>query len=91
MVGPVLLTHRSNLESAYSLANLWAPSRGKLNQEQAASWAMPDLELVTSPNKASFHCHKVVLASRCPYFRRALLSGMKEAISGYSELFLLCG
>ena len=25
-------------------------------------------------------CHRVILAARCPYFRRALLSGMREAI-----------
>ena len=25
-------------------------------------------------------CHRVILGARCPYFRRALLSGMKEAI-----------
>ena len=28
-------------------------------------------------------CHRVILAARCPYFRRALLSGMREAIERF--------
>ncbi len=27
-----------------------------------------------------FPCHRAILAARCPYFKRALRSGMKEAI-----------
>jgi hypothetical protein len=30
--------------------------------------------------KKEIRCHRVILAARCPYFRRALLSGMREAI-----------
>lgn len=31
-------------------------------------------------------CHRVILAARCPYFRRALLSGMREAIERRVEV-----
>lgn len=33
--------------------------------------------------KQEFPAHRVVVASRCDWFRRALLSGMKESIQKY--------
>eukprot|EP00094_Tigriopus_californicus_P007472 TCALIF_07194-PA protein Name:"Similar to KBTBD7 Kelch repeat and BTB domain-containing protein 7 (Homo sapiens)" AED:0.25 eAED:0.25 QI:0/0.36/0.25/0.5/0.90/0.91/12/513/769 len=33
-----------------------------------------------------FSCHRIILAARCPYFQRALTSGMKEQIEGRIQL-----
>ncbi|XP_059098816.1 uncharacterized protein LOC131892948 isoform X2 [Tigriopus californicus] len=33
-----------------------------------------------------FSCHRIILAARCPYFQRALTSGMKEQIEGTNAL-----
>ncbi len=44
----------------------------------------PDMEVVVRGEDgeaaATIPCHRVVLAARCPYFKRALLSGMREDI-----------
>lgn len=37
-------------------------------------------------NVYEIKCHRVILAARCPYFKRALLSGMKEDIERYRNI-----
>lgn len=34
--------------------------------------------------KQEFPAHRVIVAARCDWFRRALLSGMKESIQKYA-------
>lgn len=45
------------------------------------------LDGTSSKQTVELQAHRVVVASRCDWFRRALLSGMKESINRY--LFLL--
>lgn len=46
---------------------------GNFNPEQTDEGAMPD-------EKCIIKSHRVIVAARCDWFRRALLSGMREAI-----------
>ncbi len=56
------------------------------DEQSSASPSVPtDMEVVVRDEEVgdesvSIPCHRVILAARCPYFRRALLSGMREDI-----------
>lgn len=70
---------------------LWSPPRSDQNPlalkmaEYCQSDKHADMILVVHDTdvdgqKVEIPCHRFILASRCPYFKRALLSGMREAI-----------
>ena len=48
-------------------------------------------DVTTADQIVEMAAHRVVVASRCEWFRRALMSGMKESIDRYQILlFQLC-
>ncbi len=54
---------------------------GEEGEEEDAETATPTMTTVSIP------CHRSVMAARCPYFRRALLSGMREDIERRIDVY----
>ena len=49
-------------------------------QQLFESHELSDMQFVLSEGETVIHAHRVIVAARCQWFKRALLSGMKEAI-----------
>ena len=51
--------------------------------------ALPAEQHQETEEVCSIQAHRVIVAARCDWFRRALLSGMREAIDRYPDA--ICG
>lgn len=52
--------------------------------------ALPAEQHQEAEEVCSIQAHRVIVAARCDWFRRALLSGMREAIDRYPDAIHVC-
>lgn len=60
-----------------------SPGAGAVEQTHHTTETPPAADNVAAPGEAekcTIRAHRVIVAARCDWFRRALLSGMREAI-----------
>ncbi|XP_065345605.1 uncharacterized protein LOC135943121 isoform X1 [Cloeon dipterum] len=68
-----LLTSESGTDMLFEVVNSSSDSRD-------APTDAPESAEVATPEVHTFKAHRVIVAARCDWFRRALLSGMRESI-----------